>query len=119
MCKALEWVGVGVKPIRACLCSWSQRPSLLWCSPAGAVHDKPGSTCSRIGSKVPAPHKPEGRDPDHQEGDSPLDHRDAEQGLWEVPSSLEEGSGMKPLWRTSIPPADLEIGQGAGGMSKP
>jgi len=30
-------VGVGVKPIRACLCLWSQRPSLLWCSPAGAV----------------------------------------------------------------------------------
>ena len=35
--KALGWVGVGVKPIRACLCLWSQRPSLLWCSPAGAV----------------------------------------------------------------------------------
>ena len=29
--------------------------------------------------------------------DSPLDHRDAEQGLWEVPAPLEEGSGMKPL----------------------
>ena len=26
-------VGVGVKPIRVCLCLWSQRPSLLWCSP--------------------------------------------------------------------------------------
>ena len=24
MCKALGWVGVGVKPIRACLCLWSQ-----------------------------------------------------------------------------------------------
>jgi len=23
------WVGVGVKPIRASLCLWSQRPSLL------------------------------------------------------------------------------------------
>ena len=31
------WVGVGVKPIKARLCLWSQRPSLLWCSPAGAV----------------------------------------------------------------------------------
>ena len=33
------WVGVGVdvKPIRACLCLLSQRPFLLWCSPAGAV----------------------------------------------------------------------------------
>ena len=30
-------MGVGVKPIRACLCLWSQRLSLLWCSPAGAV----------------------------------------------------------------------------------
>ena len=29
--KALEWVGVSVKPIRACLCLWSQRPSLLCC----------------------------------------------------------------------------------------
>ena len=38
MCKVLGWVGVGVKPIRACLCLWSQRPSLLWCSPAGAVN---------------------------------------------------------------------------------
>ena len=24
MCKTLGWVGVGVKPIRACLCLWSQ-----------------------------------------------------------------------------------------------
>ena len=24
------WVGVGVKPIRACLCLWSQRPSLFF-----------------------------------------------------------------------------------------
>ena len=40
MCKALGWVGVGVKPIRACLCLWSQRPSLLWCSPAGAVLER-------------------------------------------------------------------------------
>ena len=31
MCKALGWVGVDVKPIRACLCLWSQRPFLLWC----------------------------------------------------------------------------------------
>ena len=30
VCKALGWVGMGVKPIRACLCLWSQRPSLLW-----------------------------------------------------------------------------------------
>jgi len=37
VCKALGWVGVGVKPIRVCLCLWSQRPSLLWCSPAGVV----------------------------------------------------------------------------------
>ena len=31
-----------MKPIRACLCLWSQRPSLLWCSPEGlcnAPHD--------------------------------------------------------------------------------
>ena len=26
-----------MKPIRACLCLWSQRPSLLWCSPAGVL----------------------------------------------------------------------------------
>jgi len=26
---------------------------------------------------------------------------------------------MKPLWLTSIPPADLKKGQGAGAMSKP
>jgi len=26
---------------------------------------------------------------------------------------------MKPLWLTSIPPADLEKGQGAGAMSEP
>ena len=32
-------------------------------------HDKPESTCSRINSKAPAPHKPEGRDPDHQDCD--------------------------------------------------
>ena len=37
MCKALGWVGVGVKPIRACLCLWSQRPSLLWCLLGGAL----------------------------------------------------------------------------------
>jgi len=30
-----------------------------------------------------------------------------------------EGSGMKPLWRTSIPPADLDKRQGAGAMRKP
>ena len=41
MCKALGWVGVGVKPIRACLCLWSQRPSLLWCSPAVKCRHKP------------------------------------------------------------------------------
>ena len=82
-------------------------------------HDKPGSTCPRTGSKEPAPHKPEGRDPDHQDCDSTLDHRDAEQGIWEVPSPREEGSGMKPLWPTSIPPAYVEKGQGAGAMSKP
>jgi len=35
VCKALGWVVVGVKPIRAFLCLWSQRPSLLWFSPAG------------------------------------------------------------------------------------
>ena len=46
MCKALGWVGVGVKPIRACLCLWSQRPSLLWCSPAGFVQ------CQSCGSEV-------------------------------------------------------------------
>ena len=86
---------------------------------ADFCHDKPGSTCSRIDSKVPAPHKPEGRDPDQQDCNSPLDHRGAEQGLWEVPSPLEEGSGMKPLWLTSIPSADFEKGQGAGAMSKP
>ena len=42
VCKALGWVVVGVKPIMACLCLWSQRPSLLWCSPQGscnAPHD--------------------------------------------------------------------------------
>ena len=33
VCKALGLVRVGVKPIRACLCLWSQRPSLLWCYP--------------------------------------------------------------------------------------
>jgi len=32
---------------------------------------------------------------------------------------LKEGSGMKLLWPTSMPPADLEKGQGAGAMSKP
>jgi len=63
------------------------------------------TTCSRIDCKVPAPYKLEGRDPDHQDYDSPLDHRNAEQGLWEGPSPLEEGSGMKPLWLTSIPSA--------------
>jgi len=61
-------------------------------------HDKPGSTCSRIGSKVPAPHIPEGRDPDHQDCDSPL-------------NPIKEGSGMNPLGLTSIPPADLEKGR--------
>ena len=47
------------------------------------------------GSKVPAPRKPEGRDPDNQDDcDLPLDHRDDEQGLAEVLAPLEEGSGM-------------------------
>ena len=40
-------------------------------------------------------------------------------GHGKFPPPLEEGSGMKPLWLTSIPPADLEKGQGAGAMSKP
>ena len=68
---------------------------------ADFCHDKPDSTCSRIGSKVPAPHKPEGRDPDHQYCDSLLD-------------PIEEDSGMNPLWLTSIPPADLEKGREQG-----
>ena len=40
-------------------------------------------------------------------------------GYGKFPPPLEEGSGMKPLWLTSMPPADLEKGQGAGAMSKP
>ena len=45
LCKALGWVGVGVKPIRACLCLWSQRPSLLWCSPARCLNSCHYSLC--------------------------------------------------------------------------
>ena len=40
-------------------------------------------------------------------------------GYGKFPSPLEEGSGMKPLWPTSILPADVEKGQGAGAMIKP
>ena len=60
-----------------------------------AAEEARTATCSRIGSKARAPHKPEGRDPDHQDCDLLLD-------------PIEEGSGMNPLWLTSIPPADLE-----------
>jgi len=45
---------VGVKPIRACLCLWSQRPSLLWCSPAGDALVRPVEDCTlgRVRSKA-------------------------------------------------------------------
>ena len=35
-------------------------------------------------------------------------------GFGKFPPPLEEGSGMKPLWLTSIPPADLEKGREQG-----
>ena len=48
------------------------------------------------------------------EPDAPRDTPTDKQGLWEVPAPLEEGSGMKPLWPTPTPPADLEKGREQG-----
>ena len=41
MCKALGWVGVGVKPTRACLCLWSQRGPLCCSAPPQGLCNAP------------------------------------------------------------------------------
>ena len=59
MCKALGWVGVGVKPIRACLCLWSQRPSLCCGAPPQGLDYQPGPEPGTLHE-----HGPEGADAD-------------------------------------------------------